>query len=187
MCSVSPSFPVKMFLNWTEYCQDHQAETHEEQQDEVSEEQVWRETAGATLSVLQVLVHTVHQAVGPGAVTQLSAGFVDLERVTHSYAPHLHGRRTQWISVRKLLKVTPSGKHRVTLWYNQWLMVAYGYCIFLLVRDKMSACDAHTVSCNLAQVKILFSYSSVLFWQNYFERLRQMCLSWLECNWGHFL
>lgn len=105
-----------MFLNWTEYCQDHQAEPHEEQQqqDEVLEEQVWREPAVAMLSVLQVLVHTVHQAVGPGAVTQLSAGFVDLERVTHSYAPHLHGRRTQWISVTKLLKVTNTAFHSDT-------------------------------------------------------------------------
>lgn len=98
MCNFPPSFPVKMFLNRTEYCQDHQAETHEEQQDEVSGEQVWREPAGATLSVLQVLVHTVHQAVGPGAVTQLSSGFVNLERVTHSYAPDLRRRRTQYQS-----------------------------------------------------------------------------------------
>lgn len=133
MCSLLLSFWI-VFLNRTEYCQDHQAETHEEQQDEVLEEEVWREPVGAMLSVLQVLVHAVHQAVGPGAVTQLSAGFVNLEGVTHSYAPHLHGRGTQSTSVTTLLKVT--------LWCNQ--MVAYGYCIFLLVRDKLSACDTHT-------------------------------------------
>lgn len=94
MSDLPAIFAVKMFLNRTEYCQDRQAEAHEQQQDEGSEEQAPREPAtGATLSVLQVLVHTVHQAVGPGAVTQLSAGLVDLEGVTHSYAPHLHGRR----------------------------------------------------------------------------------------------
>lgn len=65
-----------------------------------------------------------------------------------------------------------------SIWqYNQQLMVAYGYRIFLRVRDKMSACDAHAVSCDLARVKNLFSDLFVLFSQNYFEQLRQICSS----------
>lgn len=45
--------------------------------------------AGAMRSRPQVMFHTIHQVVGSGAVTQLSASFANLEGVVHSYAPHL--------------------------------------------------------------------------------------------------
>lgn len=49
--------------------------------------------AGVMRSGLEVLLHAVHQVVGPGTVAQLPTGFVNLESVVHSYAPHL-----QWIT-----------------------------------------------------------------------------------------
>lgn len=59
--------------------------------------------AGARLSGLQVLLHTVHQVVRLWTVTQLSTGLVDLEGVAHSYAPHL-----QWKIPLTRLKVALS-------------------------------------------------------------------------------
>lgn len=146
MGSLSPSFPVKMCLNLTEHCHEHQADTHEEQQDEVSGEQLWREPFRATLSVLQVLLHTVHQTVGLGAVTQLSAGFVNLERVADSYAPHLHERRIHCISVTELLLLVSIWKTRCDTLIQP---VTDGHRIFLLPRDKMSSCDAQAVHSSL--------------------------------------
>lgn len=178
MCSLLLRFWI-VFLNWTEYCQDHQAETHEEQQDEVLEEEVWREPVGAMLSVLQVLVHAVYQAVGPGAVTQLSAGFVDLEGVTHSYAPHLHGRRTQSTSVTKLLKVTSSGKQCYALMQPDGCL----WLLHLLTGQGWTVGMWHTHT----QVKILFSHLLELFFQNYLEQVRQICLYFSWLYWGHFL
>lgn len=44
------------------------------------------------LSALQVVLHTVYQAVGLRRVAQLSTGLVNLEGLVNSYASHLHWR-----------------------------------------------------------------------------------------------
>lgn len=95
--AVRPVFPSENRLFLTQYAgqhQQHQAETQQQQQDEVSGQlggpgEGERAQAGARLSGLQVLLHRVRQAVGLRTVTQLSTSLVDLEGVAHRYVPHL--------------------------------------------------------------------------------------------------